>query len=195
MAAFAGLDTSAEVNQLLSGIVVTPGTTIAHEAVEEILGLERRSTRYHTITTRWRRALRRTQNIDMQGIPGVGFRVLSEPERLDISVRDFTRSARGMHRAYDRLGAIRVYELPDDKRVQHDHTRRAPTNDGVTAATEWHPRPPVARGLVWPGKARLGEELAHEGSCTGERPEAPAPRGAQIRRQHERSAAHHCPLA
>ena len=124
-AVFAGLDTGPEVNQLLGGLVVTPGTTITHEAVEEILGLERRSTRYHTITTRWRRALRRTQNIDMQGIPGVGFRVLSEPERLDISVRDFTRSARGMHRAHERLMGVRVFELSDDKRVQYDHTQRA----------------------------------------------------------------------
>lgn len=133
---FGGMPTEPDIQKLIVGIVAKPGETIPHEAIEEILGVSWRSARYQTVTTAWRKRLLAEQNVDLCAVPRIGFLVLTERQRLEMSVRNFHMSARGIHRSVKRLTAVRVHELKEPDRQRYDHARRlmVTTLETVTTA-------------------------------------------------------------
>lgn len=121
---FGGIPTEPDVKKLLAQITVEPGQLVEHEAIEEVTGLTRGTSRYRTVVTAWQRRLFRDENLDTDAVSGQGIRVLMEGERVHVSVRDFGRGVRRIGRSLRRISAVRAEALSEKDRQRYDHGRR-----------------------------------------------------------------------
>lgn len=87
-----GVPTDPEVRRLkdrYADVARLRGTTIPHDDVEELIGVSRHSSRYKTVTDRWRRHVERETGVVISGqgeAIGVGFRVLTHAEQVTFGV-------------------------------------------------------------------------------------------------------------
>lgn len=123
MTLFSGaMPTAPDVKRLTEQLgKLSIGQEISHEAVEAILNTERNSSRYRTVTGAWRRLARRDDNLQIEAVPGRGFRVLTGVERLQSSRKKAADGFRKVGRAAREAAAIPDAELNADQRVKRDH--------------------------------------------------------------------------
>src|SRR5262245_53413982 len=100
---FGGIPTEPDVRRLMDRFCAPEPGVIPHEEIEKEIREESDSSRYRTIVSAWRRRLRREHNIDTSAEPGHGIRILTEPERVDVSKRDLGRGVRGIVRSHVRI--------------------------------------------------------------------------------------------
>ncbi|MBX3703979.1 MAG: hypothetical protein KF822_09415 [Steroidobacteraceae bacterium] len=91
------------------------GQEFGHDEVEAVLGLERGSNRYRTVTDAWRRRLLNQRNIEVGAVPGVGFRCLTPAERVDGSLKGFRTGTRQQLRSVRRAAVVRT----EDEGLRH----------------------------------------------------------------------------
>jgi len=103
---FGGVPTEPDVRKLVDRFGTPEPGIIAHEDVEAVLGHGRLTSRYRTVVWVWRRRLFRQSNIDMIAEPGVGFRVLTSGERVDVCVRDLGQTVTKLRRGGRRHASI-----------------------------------------------------------------------------------------
>jgi hypothetical protein len=100
---FRGMPSGPDVRKLLDAFgALQPGLQITHAEMEDALVTVRYgSQRYKTVVAAWRKTLLDRHNIDIQSVPGIGYRVLNDEERVDAGLsgskrglREIVRSAR-----------------------------------------------------------------------------------------------------
>lgn len=118
-----GMPTDPEIKELMK-LKLEEGDLIPHDIVEEIVGKDHLSRRYQTVTKRWRRKLLREQNVDLDAVPDVGFRVLTPDERVQRGIRDSEVSVRGYGRAVNRVLRADPKRLSQAERRQQEFAGR-----------------------------------------------------------------------
>lgn len=123
---FGGVPTAADVKKLKEALSadLKVDQVIPHEQIEAVIALKRTTSRYRTVVSAWRRQLLDEQNVDLDSIAGVGYLVLTEPERVRVSIRDHRRGTRKVSRSVGRMARVRTETLPDAERVQAEHASR-----------------------------------------------------------------------
>lgn len=159
---FTGLPTGPQVRKLEEAypdLNALRGTFITHEAVERIIGEQRESTRYKTVTSAWRRKILNSLGIVLDGqgeAQGVGFRVLTHGEQLHKGVGWRRQAARRIRRSRDVViwsdedkltpeqRRIRDYELAAHARLQAavlgSRKKLGPPPTGPTLVTKPTPK-------------------------------------------------------
>jgi hypothetical protein len=104
---FGGVPVDPEVKMLRSHFgVPVHGQVIAHEDCETVLGLDRKSSRYKTVIHAWRSSLKRSDNIEFIALPGEGFRVLFDDERVEVHISGVSRGIRKIDRSARSLASV-----------------------------------------------------------------------------------------
>lgn len=117
-----GVPTDVEVRDLRSRwpeSEMKPGDVIPYEVVEEMIGAKRHTSRWASVTGRWRKIVEReTPHLVVGTERGVGFKVLSAAEKLDLSETKLDTAARAVRRSYKVAARVEVKELDDDERAR-----------------------------------------------------------------------------
>lgn len=126
---FGGMPTSIDIKKLLDHWPISEMKVhdiFLHSEIEEIIQTPKKSNRYQTVTTRWRKRVRSdTQKIVIGPMPdGTGFWVLSESEKHELSrcrLRESFRKAREtliVNAITDRK------QLTAEEQGEYDHTQK-----------------------------------------------------------------------
>lgn len=111
----------ADVDLLLGRFrdLIPDGRVIAHEEIESLLKMNRRQSRYKTVTDRWRKTLLEEQRVFLDGRAalGAGFKALTP----DDMVRYGNNRVRAVGRVLKK--AIRVASLPDPSELSSTQLR------------------------------------------------------------------------
>lgn len=125
---FGGLPTDPEVRRLREAfpdVLALRGTTIEHSQIEAIIGEKRTTNRYRSITTAWRRRVRKETGVEIRGdmpeIVGVGFRILSDGEQVTFSIDLRQRGARKIRHSHVALANVDSAKLTEEERRVRDH--------------------------------------------------------------------------
>lgn len=106
---FGGVPTDADVRKLEDAFGVPEiGTEIPHEDVESVLGLNRKQSRYITVTGAWRKRMATTHNVEIAAIPKVGFKCLSDKERIEFGMKGFQSGMRKQGRSVRKVSHVRT---------------------------------------------------------------------------------------
>lgn len=112
---FGGVPTGGDVRKLVQRLgVPRPGDEFTHEQVEQVCGFARKTSRYRSVTQAWRDQLRRDHNVDLDSLPGVGFRALLPEERIAAGTKGVTFGIRKQLRGIKRADAV----ITDDQSLQ-----------------------------------------------------------------------------
>jgi hypothetical protein len=116
---FGGVPTEPDVRALRDAFPdskMAHGDLITHAQVEATIGTSRASSRYRTVTTRWRKAVEReTGRVILGPEKGVGFRVLDNTQKIDLGYLKFTSAVRSARRAHVITARLDAGATEDDK--------------------------------------------------------------------------------
>ena len=117
---FGGIPTEPDVNRLRDQFPdsgMESGQVISYEEVERLIDCRKGSARFQTVTSRWRRLVEReTGRIIIGTERGVGFKVLDNQQKLNLSSDTFRQAIRRSRRAYQVTGRINLRQLSEDER-------------------------------------------------------------------------------
>lgn len=106
---FGGVPTALDVRRLEEHFGdLKPEAEITHEEVEQIIGVNRTEHRYRTVTNAWRKHMLTQSNIEIGAVNGIGFRVLSDAERVAGGIKGFQSGTKKQLRAVRRVGLVRT---------------------------------------------------------------------------------------
>jgi hypothetical protein len=124
---FGGIPTGPDVQALMDLMDLAEwkqGSVLSYEAIESALKMKRRTYRFRTVVSVWRKKILREKLIDTEAVTNEGIKWLEEPERVGVSVRDHGRHVRGQGRALRRISLVRTEKLTEEQRRTADHARR-----------------------------------------------------------------------
>lgn len=110
------------------------GDIIRHDNIERVLQVKKGSSRYQTLTTRWRKLVETESGIIIGAERGTGFKVLSDGQKVGLSGAKLRSAARFARRAYIVAGRVDRSNLTDDERTRLDHQTRC--SAGIIAAAQ-----------------------------------------------------------
>lgn len=132
-----GVPTDIDVRRLLDHFgALEVGQHISYDEVDQVLGLARSAHRWKAITTAWRKRLLAEQRLIIGCDPGVGFIVLDDAEKLDLSSSKLRSGLRSCRRAVKVAAHVDVSALTSEQQTRLDHNNRVATALIMTAATE-----------------------------------------------------------
>jgi hypothetical protein len=121
---FGGIPTQADVNKLTEHFPLeqmTTGARFSYADVSALLGTGVRSHRFNTVTTMWRRRVEIAYNIIIGcDIERESFYVLSEPEKVKLSLQKLRSSVSFSRRSIVVSGRVDLKQLTDEDRKSHD---------------------------------------------------------------------------
>jgi hypothetical protein len=92
---FGGVPTQKDIKALAQRFAdIDVGDEISHADIESCTGLSRKESRYQTVVAAWRKMLLNEKNIELGAVPGVGFRVLNNSERVSVGIDGIQKGAR-----------------------------------------------------------------------------------------------------
>ncbi len=127
---FGGLPTEPEVNRIRSAYPdaeLTVGQVIPYDNIAAIIGAAYKSNRFRSITNVWRKKVEKETNKIIGTEPGVGFVVLSESQKVNLSGSKLRSAARFARRSY------MVASRTDVKQLSEEEARRLTHQINVTA--------------------------------------------------------------
>jgi hypothetical protein len=118
----AGVPTAPDVDAMMARWgSVKIGDVIAHSEIERAIGARRSTDRYQTVVTAFRRRLERDQNVVLGAVPGVGYKVLSDAERVDAGYGKLATSGRAVRRAGTLAQGVESQDLTPEYRARATH--------------------------------------------------------------------------
>jgi len=117
---FGGIPTEPDVNKLREQYPESSmdlGAVIPYGDVARVIGCRKDSSRFKTVTNRWRRLVERETGTIVIGTErGVGFKILDNQQKLNVSSSLLDQSVRRSRRAYQVTGRINLRQLSDEDR-------------------------------------------------------------------------------
>jgi len=113
-----GRDTTPEIDAIRAAITPRPGESVSHEDVAQVAGIEADSTRFQTVTNRWRRLVERDSAIQVESRDRV-FHFLTASEALERGKTDVHRIGKATGRLHVRVTRIDTAALSDEQRQLH----------------------------------------------------------------------------
>ncbi len=122
---FGGVPTEPDVKKLI-GAYGSPaeGTVLPYDELSEVLQLSRRSSRFRTVITAWRKQLLKEYNLDSKARVGEGIVILTPEQRVEESGKNLLSSARQVRRGFVRASTVPTARLDGISRQKHDHMMR-----------------------------------------------------------------------
>lgn len=133
---FAGIPTEIDVRSIREAFPdekLTSGMKISHGEIEPLINCDRKSYRYKTVTSRWRKLVENATNKVVAADPGVGFVVLSEIGKVGLSGTKLRSAGRIARRSYVLAARVDCKELTDEQRRELDFITKK-TSAMLTAA-------------------------------------------------------------
>jgi hypothetical protein len=121
---FAGENRAIDVAKLHEAVPLTQGSTIAHEAIEEILRLPRQSHIYRYVTTKWRKAVFQEHHIVIIAVRGVGFYIQPANAAVKTIERSFLGTQKRATRLVGQHNVLPTQELSQLEAAMYYHNNR-----------------------------------------------------------------------
>lgn len=125
---FGGVPTGPDIKALREAFPeeeMTPGDVIQYSIVEELLGVTVQTSRFRTVTTRWRKIVEKESKIILGVKPGVGFVVLSDSDKVDLSGAKIRSSFRSARRSFVVTGYVDTKNLSEHEVNRLDSLKRS----------------------------------------------------------------------
>jgi hypothetical protein len=143
-----GVPTGSDVERLLREIgTPAPGDVIPYDQIARILGVERKSSRWGSVTDAWRRRLDREFNLLLEAVPNGGFRVLTNSGRVNHASSRYKRGLRQVAKAAVVAARTDRKGLTQEEKAAADHLEKVGATIRTHAAT-------AAREIDWTGGIR-----------------------------------------
>lgn len=117
---FGGMPTEPDIKSIRDSYPdseLKPGMLIPYDAVEGIINAKRRSSRFQTVTTQWRKKVEReTGRVVIGTEPGVGFKVLDNVQKIDLGNSKLATAVRQSRRAYVLTARVEVAGLSEEEK-------------------------------------------------------------------------------
>jgi len=124
-----GVPTDLDVRRLMDHFrTLHQGQEIPYEEVAQILGITKGTHRWASITTAWRKRVLAEQHLVIGCDPGVGYVILDDPSKADMSARKLKSGIRSCRRS------VRVGALVDHSRLTPEQIERATHTNRVATA-------------------------------------------------------------
>lgn len=120
-----GIPSGPDVEKLMKAFGVPDPGIITHDSIEKIIDQQKETYRYVSVVMAWRKKLFREYNVHVVGERGVGYRILSEPERVDFARHGLAKNAKHVMRQHQAALLINIGKLDEVARKKHDHVMRA----------------------------------------------------------------------
>lgn len=121
---FGGVPTGADVNKLTEHYPLeqmTTGAMFSYDDVSAVIGTSVRSHRFNTVTSMWRKKVEVAYNIIIGcDSEKESFYVLSEPEKVNLSLQKLRSSVSFSRRSMVVSGRVDLKQLTDEDRKSHD---------------------------------------------------------------------------
>jgi len=127
---FGGLPTDIELKKLRDAYPesqMKPGDFFSYPEIEKLLDLKWKSSRFGTVTGRWRRVVESETNIFIETDPGKGFKVLSEAEKVALSGKQIRKAGKRFRRSFV------IGSRTDRKALKEKDLEKLDHNLGITA--------------------------------------------------------------
>lgn len=121
---FAGENRALDVAKLQEALPLTQGSTIAHEAIEEILHLSRQSHIYRYVTTKWRKAIFKEYQIAIIAVRGVGFYIQPTNVAIKTLERSFIGTQKRGARIVNQHNVMPTQDLSQLEAAMYYHNNR-----------------------------------------------------------------------
>jgi hypothetical protein len=121
---FGGIPTAPDVRNLCEAWPPThleDGDRMEYEEVERIIRAARKSERFGTVTTAWRRQVERETGKIIGAVKGEAFVVLNNSEKLDLSGAKIKTAVRHVRRGYQVAGLTDRKQLSVEEAARLDH--------------------------------------------------------------------------
>jgi len=122
---FSGVPTEPDIKKIMEKYPHTkmePGQQIGYEEIGTLLGIDKKSSRFRTITNRWRKLMQSKFGIVIDTIPGEGFKVLTECEKVGLGSKKLVSAGNMAKKAYYVFSVTDVKQLDDQSRKEYDHS-------------------------------------------------------------------------
>lgn len=156
---FGGLPTGPELRKLheaFPDLASLRGTMITHEQLEPIVGAIRKSNRYRTILSRWRKQIEKATGIVIDGTgeaQGVGFMVLADSDQVHFGVNKRKQAQRKIRRWHSSVANVNEEKLTSEERRIREHEMFAAGKIHAALMETRRPIPRIAPPEVQPKSA------------------------------------------
>lgn len=117
-----GVSTEPEVNELIAQIgVPQPGDQISYNRITEIIKAPRRTSRWASVVTAWRKKLERDHNIVFSAVPNEGFQAMNNSERVNYGCKKFDLGFKAIERGIVVIQKTDRAGLSDDEKKAADY--------------------------------------------------------------------------
>lgn len=113
-----GKDTKPEIDAIFAAVKAEAGTSVTHEDVAKAAGIDAGSTRFQTVTNRWRRMIERDTAVRIESRDRV-FHFLTADEAHDRSKTDLHRIGKATGKLHVRVSAVNTQSLTGERRDEH----------------------------------------------------------------------------
>lgn len=118
-----GIPTDGDVKALMRAYPtenLVSGGIIPHNEIEELIKCRKYETRYRSITSRWRSIVLSESNVIIGVARGIGFKILTEPEKVDLSGAKLRMAANAMTRSRVVSAKIDRRQLTQEERKRQE---------------------------------------------------------------------------
>jgi hypothetical protein len=119
-----GRPTDAEINNLRESFpdsTFTEGQVIPYPIISKVIGEEKNTHRWRTITYRWRRMVERESGIVIGCERGLGFKILNNEQRFELSESKHRSGKKMIRRGLNLTVLVDREELTDAQQARLDH--------------------------------------------------------------------------
>lgn len=121
---FGGIPTEPDVNRLMDAFHIpkmSPGDTIPYSKISDVIGQDKGSRRWTSVTNAWRKKIEKDYNIILGcDPPNQAFRILPEGGKVQLSRRKLRSAVSAARRSYIVSGLVDVRQLTKDEKREHD---------------------------------------------------------------------------
>ena len=120
---FGGVPTGPDVRRLREAFPdddMPEGRVISYDEVEEVLGRERGSSRFETVTSIWRRVFERDTGRILHRVRQEGFKVIVDREKVQLAAQKISTAGRLSRRAVVVGSAVDRKNLTADELAAHE---------------------------------------------------------------------------
>ena len=121
---FAGTPTEPDIRKIRETYPddsLNDGDLIPYADIEKLIGAKRRGYRFQTVTSRWRSLVEKESGRIIGTKPAVGFVVLRDDEKVDLSGGKMRSAFRHARRSMIVSGLVDRRKLNDEQRRRQDH--------------------------------------------------------------------------
>lgn len=143
---FGGVPTGPDVKRIIEAwppADMAPGVVIHFSSIGDLIGINSESSRFRTVTERWRREMEKDHGI-LLGCPGdKTFVVLDDYGKVDLIKKKVTSAFKSSRRALRVSTHVDRRNLDDEGRLVLDHQRRCAGQIAAMKQTRKKSLPPV----------------------------------------------------